>query len=612
MQKFVSTFLFLGLFIGAAAQELRYTVCTGCWNPDSLGNRRVVVRYSGGGADVVEVMIPWRRRDENPEKKRVIVQDSATGLRVKNVWAASVTREKGDIYFEPVSGKGTYYVYYLPYRNEGRSNYPKGVYWKPDTTADGAWLKMTGARGGGSEVRWPTAARAVAIQSIDSFNSVYPMEVIATPSEMAALRANFKDSIFLVFPEKREYPIRMQEDLPYRWIERGPGGRVGGLARPMENYAYELGLYALKASSNVRVVFGGLRNVEGRTIPADSMVCINADAISYDGRPFVKRIDVAAGQVQPLWCVVKVPEDAVGAYEGKVTVVADGHRVVIPVQLTVKGSPVSDHGVGTPAKMTRLPWLNSTLAQDNTVIAPYTQLEIVGDSVIRLLGRSIRLNKQGFPEQIQTFFTPEMTEMTDQPTNLLAESMHFHFVRAADGKDIRLDPGGVAFVERSPGTVSWKAVSVCDTLKMEVSASLEFDGFLSYTVKVIALADLDLKDIVMHIPFEPGAATYMMGLGRKGGYRPDSVLRWKWDVAHKNQDGAWIGSVNAGLQFSLRDQHYVRPLNTNFYLQKPLIAPSSWANGEKGGIDIGIKGRSMLVNNYSGQRQMRKGDTLYY
>ncbi|HLX65412.1 MAG TPA: glycoside hydrolase domain-containing protein, partial [Puia sp.] len=283
-----------------------------------------------------------------------------------------------------------------------------------------------------------------------------------------------------------------------------------------------------------------------------------------------------------------------------------------PVQLTVKGSTASDHGVGTPAEMTRLPWLNSTLAQENTVIAPYTPLEIVGDSVIHLLGRSIRLGRQGFPVQIQTFFTPEMTEMTERPTDLLAEGIHFHFVRKTDGKDMPLSPGGVTFGQRSPGTVSWNAVSTSDTLRMEVSASLEFDGFLSYTVKVIALADIDLKDIVMHIPFEPGAATYLMGLGRKGGYRPDSLFRWKWDVAHKNQDGAWIGSVNAGLQFSLRDQHYVRPLNTNFYLQKPLIAPSSWANGDKGGIDIGIKGRSMLVNNYSGQRQMRKGDTLYY
>ena len=166
----------------------------------------------------------------------------------------------------------------------------------------------------------------------------------------------------------------------------GPGKRVDAVARPRENYAYELGLYALRASGNVHVVFGGFRNAEGRTIPADSMVCINTDGVRYDGRPFVKRVDVAAGQVQPLWCVVKVPEDAAGTYEGKVSVVADGHGVVIPVQLSVGGTPMSDHGVGTPAKMTRLGWLNSTLAQENTVIAPYTPLEIVGDTVVRLIG----------------------------------------------------------------------------------------------------------------------------------------------------------------------------------------------------------------------------------
>jgi hypothetical protein len=452
----------------------------------------------------------------------------------------------------------------------------------------------------------------VGFEAIDSFNSVYPMEVVATAKEVAALRAKYKDSAFLVFPEDWKYPIRMRRDLPYRWIVRGPGGRAGGATEPYENYAYQLGLYALREIGDVRVEFGSLRNNKGQIIAGDSMVCINTNGVSYDGRAFIKRVDVPAGQVQALWCVVRVPEDAGGEYTGKVSVRADGRSVVVPVRLKVAGGPAADHGVGTPAEMTRLQWLNSTLAQENTVIAPYTPLEIVGDTVIKLLGRSIRLGKQGFPEQIQTYFTPEMTEMTDKATDLLAEGIHFHFVRQSDGKDIRMSPGGVNFVERSAGTVSWKAVSVSDTVKMEVSAALEFDGFLAYQVRVIALADVDLKDIVMHIPFQPEGATYMMGLGRKGGYRPDSLLRWKWDVAHKNQDGAWIGTVNAGLQYSLRDEHYVRPLNTNFYLQKPLIAPSSWANGDKGGIDIGIKGRSMLVNNYSGQRQMRKGDTLYY
>jgi hypothetical protein len=90
------------------------------------------------------------------------------------------------------------------------------------------------------------------------------------------------------------------------------------------------------------------------------------------------------------------------------------------------------------------------------------------------------------------------------------------------------------------------------------------------------------------------------------------MYRWKWDVSHKNQDGAWIGTVNAGLQYSLRDKRYTRPLNTNFYLQKPLLAPTSWSNTGKGGIDIGIKGKSMLASNYSGARQLKKRDTLFY
>ena len=43
----------------------------------------------------------------------------------------------------------------------------------------------------------------------------------------------------------------------------------------------------------------------------------------------------------------------------------------------------------------------------------------------------------------------------------------------------------------------------------------------------------------------------MMGLNLKGEALCLDNYDWKWDVAHKNQDGAWIGDVNAGMQFSL-------------------------------------------------------------
>ena len=606
MRKLTTACFFLTLAFAAAAQQPRHTVCMDCWNADSLGNQRVVVRYTGSAEHaLVHAEVPWRRRDEHPEIKRIIVEDSATKHRVMNVRIVSVTREKGDLFFEAVSGGGAYYIYYMPYRNEGRSNYPKGVYWRQDTTAQAGWP-------GGADLTKAARAVVTEFQSIDSFNSVYPMEVIATGKEVEALKAKFKDRAFLIFPEDREFPIRMRRDLPHRWIFNGPGVNANGLAKRGENYAYQFGIYALHSLSDLRIRFTALAGAEGKVIPADSITCINTDGVSYDGKSFTKRVDVPAGEVQALWCVVRVPTDASGAYHGSVTVEANGRKQTLKLQLSVQETLSVDHGVNTPEKMTRLGWLNSKLAQENTVIAPYTPLEIVGDTVVRLLGRSIRIGRQGFPEQIQTFFTPEMTEMTDRPTDLLAEGIHFHIVRESDGKDIPLDPEGPHFTERSPGTVRWNAAGSSETLRMEVNASLEFDGFLSYTVKVIALADVDVGDIAMHIPFQPQAARYMMGLGRKGGYRPDSIFRWKWDVAHKNQDGAWIGAVNAGLQYSLRDEHYVRPLNTNFYLQKPLIAPSSWWNGDKGGIDIGTKGKAMLVNNYSGRRRMKKGDTLYY
>jgi hypothetical protein len=71
-----------------------------------------------------------------------------------------------------------------------------------------------------------------------------------------------------------------------------------------------------------------------------------------------------------------------------------------------------------------------------------------------------------------------------------------------------------------------------------------------------------------------------MGMNEKGGPAPASY-DWTWDVK-RNQDAAWVGTVNAGLQFTLKDQHYIRPLNTNFYQLRPLVMPDSWDNGGKG------------------------------
>jgi hypothetical protein len=594
-----SLFVFI-CFIGQLsvnAQTLKYTNGNNAWNPDSLGNHRAIIQFAGTGG-IAHVKIDWRRRDEHPELKRIIVQD-VDGKSLPLVGYDNVNRESGEIYFEAKAGK--YFVYFMPYKNEGRSNYPKGVYLKP-IQAEENWMNKAKKVG--------VNATVTEIQSIDAFNSFYPMEVIATAKETDLLKAKHKAEPFLIFPEDRMFPIRMENDLPYRWIQSGTSNSFTGVAKRGENYAFQLGVFALRDLKNVNVVFGDLKTSTGKIIPSKLINCLNTNGTTYDNRPLTEVVNVTKGKVQALWVTVDLPKStSAGIYNGKFNIIANGKSKIINVKLTVSNEVLADGGVGEPSKQTRLTWLNSTLAQANTVVAPYTPLKVDGNT-ISLLGRKFEINADGFPKQIQTYFNSEMTGYTEKPNNILAEPIHFHFFNTPKTQE-KFTSSNFQIKSKDAGTVKWVATNTSDNLKMDVEGSLEFDGYVHYVVKVTALNDVNFSNVDFHIPFNKESTKYLMGLGEKGGLRPDTV-KWKWDVANKNQDAVWIGNVNAGLYYNLRDENYVRPLNTNFYLQKPLVLPKSWGNDNKGGIQINVKGSSMLADNFTGARSMKKGDVLYY
>jgi len=79
----------------------------GDW-PEKYGNHRAVVTVDAA-AEAVWVHLPWRRRDASPERKAVWVVAAANDERVQNVVCPTVSREVGDVVFEPVAGAGTYY-----------------------------------------------------------------------------------------------------------------------------------------------------------------------------------------------------------------------------------------------------------------------------------------------------------------------------------------------------------------------------------------------------------------------------------------------------------------------------------------------------------------------
>ncbi|NOR16019.1 MAG: hypothetical protein GQ544_09955, partial [Candidatus Aminicenantes bacterium] len=443
--------------------------------------------------------------------------------------------------------------------------------------------------------------------------SFFPMEVIATQDEITHILDQQPEAPFLLFPEDRRYPIRMTRDVPLRWIQKGPEAPFEGQAARGEYYTFQVGVYAARTSLfNLEVSFSSFSKENSASmLAADDFTCFNIEGVDWTGKKFTKQVSLEPGRVQPLWCGVQIPEDAEpGVYRGIVSVSSQGQKPrKVKIHLDILDTFLPESGDGEPWRHSRLRWLNSLLAFDDGIVPPYIPLKR-SEQRIECLGRSIRLDSVGFPQSIQSYFPAEMTFIGDSPQEILSDSIKM-ILETTDGRTLSWESPQVEFQKEAEGMISWKARAIAGSLKMETLARMEFDGYLDFVVQLQATQNIDLKDIRLEIPLNKEIATYMMGLGAKGGFRPKS-WQWKWDQKN-NQDSAWIGEVNAGLQCSVRDENYSRPLNTNFYLRKPLVLPSSWWNQGKGGCDIEELGEeTVCIRFYSGARKMEAGEMLYY
>jgi len=589
------------------------TYGTGHWDAEILGNHRVVVRVDTA-EDAVRVRIPWRRRDADPERKALIVTDD-DDRPIDNVVRRSIDRESGEIAFEPTAGPGEYHVYYLPWVSEGRSNYPKVRYPEPRDAAEPAWRARHGLTAedlaAGS---WERLARAtpLRIETIESFHSFFPMEVIASAQETAQVLADHPRAPYLLFPEDRRYPIRMARDLPLRWIQSGANRPVQGEAARGEWYAFQIGVWAARESIDDMVArFSSLRpDDDGSAIDATALRCVTLGGTDWKGQRFDKQVVVPKGRIQPLWCGVQVPQTAApGTYRGQVTVAPEGMpATTLPIRLRVLDEEIAAHGDDEPWRHSRLRWLDSTLALDDEVTAPYEPVR-VQERTVRILGRSFEVGPDGLIAAIDSYFPYEMTRIDTTPRAVLADPVSLT-VQDAAGQDLAWSTRDFIIHSVAPGLATWETDNVAGPLRMNLSARAEFDGTIEFTARLSAAADTPIGDVRLQIPVARDVARYMMGMGRPGGVRPQQ-FDWHWDV-ERNQDGAWIGDVNAGLQFSLRDEHYVRPLNTNFYQLKPLVIPRSWDNDGRGGCKMREQGEAYLVSCSSGARTLRAGEPLQF
>ena len=576
----------------------------GIWNADSLGNHRVIVSVDKP-ADAVLATIDWRRRDLNPEAKNLIVVDAATGERITNVCRFTIDQEQGEVVFQPQTVPGEYYIYYLKNVMSGSPYYPTVNYPAFENTASADWVKKN--KLSGKKAPALPAAKVVQFQAINELNSFYPMEVIATSNETARLLKEHPGEKYILFTEDRKFPIRMTTDIPYKWIADDRHDFFNGQADKGEYYVFQLGVWAARSNvENLHVDFSALTNkATGEQIPASSFTCFNTEGTDVTGTVFEKNCSVDKGKVQALWVGTQLPEHlSAGTYQGTVTVsAANAESKTVQVSLNVSENVIANHGDNEPWRHSRLRWLNSQIGFDDEVIAPYTPL-VMKDKTISCLGREIKLSDLGLPEHITSYFKETMTGIGTNGRSVLAAPMEL----AADGgawENLNFE-----ITKHKQGAIAWKALNQNSRFLMDLEGEMESDGNIAYKVTLVAREDASVEDVALRTHLASGVGRYMMGLGEKGGYCPND-LRWKWDV-EKNQDAVWVGDVNAGIQIRLYDNKYERPLNTNFYHQKPLHMPVSWCNAGNGGIDIHNAADGTRINAYSGKRSVKKGDRLYY
>ncbi len=581
--RFFLTLAFILLCIQQYAQTiLPYSVTREPWT-ETLGNHRAIIMVKESG-EATLVQMPWRRHDDHPDQKRLIVTDSS-GRVVSDIFRVKIDREEGIFVFRPQYGTGLYYLYYMPWQGKKNSGWFGGDYLKPEEAPAAAWVEANNLESLRSGIHKPklSYAKVIAIESRTAFDSFYPMEVIATKTEERLLLQK-RNNVLMLFPEDRRYPIRMQHDIPYRWISRKATHSFNGTADRNEYYTFQVGAWAsVKEIKRLRFSY------DNAPFP---VTCINAEGKDSRGKYFRKQIDIAKGDVQALWFGVDIPENAkAGNYDFTIQFSADGIPAqAIRVRLQVTSNVIANRGDDERWRHSRLRWLNSTRGIEDMPIAPYKALKVQSKKVSGINGE-VLLDDNGLPQSI-----------TAHGTSILNKAVAF-VVETKEGIQSLL-PSRFTFTHTAGEKVSWKASAESPSIAVVCEGSMESDGYLHYNLSCSLKKDITVKDIRLELPVKKDIAQYFMGMGLPGMNAPDRYS-WKWKGP---QDAFWTGNTHAGIYCELRGATYSGPL-LNLYHPAP---PPAWYNEDKGGFTIRTEEQTVTYTTYSGAHDLKAGDSLCF
>ena len=584
--------LFLIIFSVSAFAQDKIKYSGAVWDRNGHGNHRAVVEVTDP-SDYNKVRIMWRRRDPFPENIDIIIEDSQ-GNRITDYYETEKNRIYCDLIFKPTAGPGLYYIYYMPFVTV--SAYDKEYDYFNEKNKSGGFYNI------GPEIvkdnlskDYPQA-KHISIQYRETpdspgRNSFYPMEIIASRDETRELIQKNPQNI-LIFPEDREHPIKMFNDLPYRWIEAGPSTSATFTGAPNEYLVFQLGVFAPKTNiENIKATLSDLTSATG-TISKDNLTCFNLEGINHEGKYFTKTVDIEKSTVQPLWFGLNIPRDAKGQYAGTITLSSDNtESTTLNITINVEGQIKEDKGYDDMNTLARLDWLNSDIGFEDIVLPPYTPVE-VDNNKINILDREFTLGENGLP----TSLISRGYEILSNPITFNIKTNH---ETSPQIKYFKLTEQGKSFAD-------YEANLTKAGFDITTNTTVECEGVITVSLKLKAQDNISTDDMTLEIPVKPEIAEYMIGFARQGGFRKGDI-HWKWNVNQVNHF-FWTGNTNAGIHLDLRDT-----IDTwDMYYNYDFGNPKSWDNDGLGGADVVEQGDKVLIKAYTGPRDFKKDDEIEF
>jgi len=578
-----------------------------------LGNHRILIQVNKNNK-AVQVTIPWRRRTPIFKNQEITILDKNNKI-ITNRKVLKRTQEEITVIFEPTTGIGIYSLYYempdLPRMKKINLQFCfPHTYYKPYTkTANQQWLETI------TNPKNISTAKTYAFEALETFgnpklkemNTYYPMEIIATQAETKKIIDANQEKQFILFPEHKEYSIRMTNHLPYRWITNYPKNIFTATAQKGQYFTFQIGVFALQNCKNIKIDFSPLSN-NNTTINKNKITCFNLEGNDWLGNHFTKQINIQKQKIQPLWCGIDIPKNIPeGTYQGKITISTQkGNQQSFTIKLIINDKTIANHGDNNPWNLSRLHWLNSKIGIDNKPIKPFIPIKISNNDHVyafNILGRKITINEQGLPSSAISYIS--MDKINKKGREILASPIQLQI--KIGNKNIKFQNFKMNMTSpKSPNKITFQAISKTKQLTYNCQGTLESDGYMRYSITITANKTINIDDIILSIPYKKDVAKYAMGKFGQSGFMPKPK---KVKIAKGMMyNVVWGGDYNAGIGCWLKNKK--DEWNADNASKRDAPTLPVWENNQQGFYQLSKNNQATTYQIHNGARTLKTGETV--